>query len=275
MKKNMKNIMIGIGSVFSVYTIGSIIHAGYKWGWGPCKKLHDLKMARVPGNAAEYDLSNISELPESRLKGKKILFLGSSVTYGAASQGVSFVDYIEKMTGCIAVKNAVSGTTLVDEGNKPYVSRLKEVKDTDIDFVVCQLSTNDASQKKELGQLTDSTDFTKLDNFNTHTIAGAMEYITAYSKNKWNDCDVMFYTNPKYDSEPYEKMVELAHALTAKWNTSIIDLWNNEEFNQISDEERTLYMADPIHPTKAGYLKWWTPFILGTGLLAQGAPIGS
>ena len=37
------------------------------------------------------------------------------------------------------------------------------------------------------------------------------------------------------------------------------DLWNDEEFNSISDEERKLYMADAIHSTQAGYLKWWTP----------------
>ena len=39
----------------------------------------------------------------------------------------------------------------------------------------------------------------------------------------------------------------------------IIDLWNNDDFNQLTDEQRTLYMADSIHPTKAGYLEWWLP----------------
>lgn len=32
-------------------------------------------------------------------------------------------------------------------------------------------------------------------------------------------------------------------------------------FNVITPEERKLYMADAIHPTQAGYLKWWTPKI--------------
>lgn len=54
-----------------------------------------------------------------------MIFLGSSVTYGAASQGVSFADFIARRNGCEAIKEAVSGTTLVDNGSDSYVSRLK------------------------------------------------------------------------------------------------------------------------------------------------------
>lgn len=39
----------------------------------------------------------------------------------------------------------------------------------------------------------------------------------------------------------------------------IIDLWSDTDFNNITDQQRKLYMADKIHPTKAGYLEWWTP----------------
>jgi len=42
-------------------------------------------------------------------------------------------------------------------------------------------------------------------------------------------------------------------------NTVVIDLWNNEEMNSVSQEDYKLYMFDKIHPTQAGYLKWWTP----------------
>ena len=69
----------------------------------------------------------------------------------------------------------------------------------------------------------------------------------------------MFYTNSHYDSAEYDKMVKLLYQLQDKWEIGIIDLWNNDDFNQITDEQRTLYMADSIHPTKAGYLEWWLP----------------
>ena len=27
----------------------------------------------------------------------------------------------------------------------------------------------------------------------------------------------------------------------------------------VSEKEYEVYMADPVHPTQAGYLEWWTP----------------
>ena len=38
-------------------------------------------------------------------------------------------------------------------------------------------------------------------------------------------------------------------------------MYSDQSFNKISNEERKLYMEDNIHPTKAGYLKGWTPYI--------------
>lgn len=95
--------------------------------------------------------------------------------------------------------------------------------------------------------------------FDTKTIAGAIEYIISYVKAKWS-CPVMFYTNPRYDSPEYQAMVDLLLELQKKWGFEIIDLWNDEQFNNISEEDYSRYMADPIHPTSDGYLKWWTPY---------------
>ncbi len=39
----------------------------------------------------------------------------------------------------------------------------------------------------------------------------------------------------------------------------VIDLYTDTAFNDITNEQHELYMADKIHPTKAGYLEWWTP----------------
>ena len=75
----------------------------------------------------------------------------------------------------------------------------------------------------------------------------------------------MFYTNPRYESAACGEMVTLLKEIASKWDISIIDLWDDEGFNVITPEERKLYMADAIHPTQAGYLKWWTPKI-GEGL---------
>lgn len=69
------------------------------------------KNAALPGNATEYDLANLPATAPSVLTGKRILFLGSSVTHGAASQGQSFVDLFTALDGVQATKEAISGTT--------------------------------------------------------------------------------------------------------------------------------------------------------------------
>ena len=54
-------------------------------------------------------------------------------------------------------------------------------------------------------------------------------------------------------------MVDALLEISELYVIGVIDLYTDAEFNDISDSDRALYMADPIHPTRAGYLKWWTP----------------
>lgn len=209
------------------------------------------------GNKGVYSVKN-SEVIDSPLKDKTIIFLGSSVTYGFAAHGESFVDYLEKQDRITAIKEAVSGTTLVDDKSNSYVSRMKAI-DTSIkaDAFVCQLSTNDATQDKPLGKLSDSKN---ISDFDTHTIIGAMEYIVAYARDTWN-CPVIFYTGTKYDSENYKTMVDALYQVQEKWDIGIIDLWNNKDMNEVAEKDYKVYMNDPIHPTRKGYKEWWTPVI--------------
>jgi hypothetical protein len=200
------------------------------------------------------DISSVTD--DYTLDGETFVFLGSSVTFGSANNGVSFVDFIEQRNGCTCVKYAVSGTTLVDNGDSSYVQRLKKAArlTAECDHFICQLSTNDASQNKPLGVVSDSFD---LKDFDTKTITGAMEYIIAFAKNKW-DCPVSFYTNPPYSSAPYKKMVERLFELQEKWGIGILDFWNDPD-SKLTTAQKNKYMSDSIHPTGAGYLEWWTP----------------
>lgn len=211
------------------------------------------------GNGDQYSAANTPALESSPLTGKTIIFLGSSVTYGSAARGESFVDYMEKRDGIIAVKEAVSGTVLVEEtvwGKVSYIERMRTI-DPSIraDAFVCQLSTNDASMKKPLGTISDSFD---LDNFDTQTVAGAIEYIIAYARQTWN-CPVIFYTGTQYKSTQYAEMVALLLKIQEKWDIGVIDLWNDAQMNAVSKEDYDLYMVNGIHPSRAGYRDWWTP----------------
>ncbi len=208
------------------------------------------------GNYGEYSLKDTASVSDSPINGNTVIFLGSSVTFGYGSLGISFADFLEKTDGIIAVKEAVSGTTLVDVKSNSYVSRMKKIDENiKADAFVCQLSTNDATKEMPLGEISDSFG---LNDFDTQTVAGAIEYIIAYAKETWS-CPVVFYTQAKYDSVHYAKMVDLLLEIQKKWNITVIDLWDNDEINSITDEERKVYLVDHIHPTKAGYKEWWLP----------------
>ena len=222
--------------------------------------VEEKKRADAPGNAEEYNAKNLERHADSILTGKRILFLGSSVTFGAAAERQSFVELFEALDGVDAVKEAKSGTTLADRtsalaliafGNgDSYVKRLQAVnKEPPPDCVVVQLSTNDATMKLPLGEVGDE---------NPKTVTGAMEWIIRYCRDTW-DCPVVFYTGSYYDSAEYAAMVDRLYELQAKWGVGVIDLYTDEAFNAIDEETYDFYMYDGIHPTKAGYLEWWFP----------------
>lgn len=215
-------------------------------------------MSIMPGNAKQYNVENVNVNKESTLQDKRIIFLGSSVTEGFGGCGVSFVDYLEKKDGVIAVKEAIGGTTIVTQDSNSYIPRMENLnKDDLVDVFVCQLSTNDATQEIPLGIVSGSRD---MNDFDVSTIIGGIEYIICYAQSTWN-CPVVFYTNTKYDSDVYGQMVDILPELQEKWGIYVIDLWNDEELNNITEEQRKIYMIDKIHPTKAGYLQWWLPAI--------------
>ena len=251
----MKKAIIRTTAVLLAANLGGLLITGWKHGLGPFAKRQEYRQANKQGNSKLYSVENAGTMKSSPLQGKSVLFLGSSVTYGAAAQGISFADFIAARNNCTMIKEAVSGTTLADDTSNSYVSRLKKVQADTVDLFVCQLSTNDASQKKPLGKVGAARE---LNEFDTATVAGALEYIIRYVQQKW-DCPIVIYTNPKYESETYAAMVSLLPQLKEKWDITIIDLWNDADFNVITAKQRELYMDDTIHPTKAGYLEWWTP----------------
>lgn len=225
----------------------------------------------LPGNAKRFHPENIQPHTESPLKGKTIIYLGSSVTYGSDSLGVSFVEYIDRLNGTTSVKEAVSGTTLVTKDDacvdprsqerssssgSSYIPRMKTINpDIPADAFICQLSTNDATRHMPLGKISEGFELT---DFGTETVAGAIEYIIAYAGKTWH-CPVLFYTGTRFDCEEYGEMVKLLLEIQKKWKIGVIDLWNDKALNAISEKDYNLYMSNPIHPTQAGYLLWWTP----------------
>ena len=243
-------------------------------------------------NHADFYAANVTKVENSPLAGKTIYWLGSSVTYGASSEGESMAEFLAAKTGAICVKDAVSGTTIFDDGKtndtglNSYTRRLinstKFDKNAEVDAFICQISTNDARNDR-LSKRGAIASFPSEDNpnydkgaFKRDTTLGGVEYIIAYVIETWG-CPVYFYsgsyfgdTGARSSSNPtgtnYGKFVEEVKEIAKKWQNcgyevDVIDLFNDEDFNaQVTDEYYKWCTSDAIHPKRAGYLNWWMPY---------------
>lgn len=195
----------------------------------------------LAGNAKEYSASAL-EPKSSVLSGKRILFLGSSVTNGAGSCCESFVEMLERRCGVLAVKAAINGTTLSDSGPMSYLKRLRDIDSAEgFDAFVCQLSTNDTAR-----------------GFDMQSVGEAVRHIAEYAKGSFG-CPVLFYTSPAFDSPAYGAAVGRLRELSSEMGFGVIDLWNDFDMSTLSPGEKALYFADAIHPTRAGYAKIFLP----------------
>lgn len=208
------------------------------------------------GNLPAYLPSTEVLNPSSKLYGKRIAFLGSSITYGAAAKGKSFVEYLQTKDGIIPTKSAISGTTLAGLEPKTYSSRLRTDFDdqANYDLFVCQLSTNDSRANKDLGQITPDV---QTDGFDRETTLGAMEDILAYVQAHFR-CPVVFYTCMRKPDQDYASLISQLYQLQKKWHFAIIDLWADPVLHNLI-KTSPYFMADDAHPTQMGYKQVWTP----------------
>lgn len=217
------------------------------------------------GNEEQYSLAQTPALENSPIAGNTYFFLGSSVTAGQGAKGESMADFLAKRNNCTAIKNAVSGTTLAikdPDRSDNYVQRLEAYiaspdRAQHLDAFICQLSTNDMYSKDTFGTVT-ADDVRDKDAFDKTTTFGAIEYIIALARETW-DCPIAFYTSNKLIFPSYGELVDGLEIIAQKWDIGIIDLYNDAQFNDITEEEKLLYMADDLHPTRAGYREWWLP----------------
>ena len=216
-------------------------------------------MKITDGNDNYFSVAETPSLQANILTGKTFFFLGSSVTCGAGAHGEGMGAFIAKRNNCVCLTEAVSSTTLADLNEKSYVRRFENYiasneKTEHLDAFICQLSTNDRSLPT-FGKIAEGKEFAMLDKTTTF---GAIEYIIALCKQTWN-CPIVFYTGSWFDASNYETMIQGLKSIAKKWDSTILDLFYDKEFNALPKELYDLYMLDPVHPKRAGYREWWVP----------------
>ena len=247
----------------------------------------EFRVVGEDGNNDLYDIDNVEAGEENILSGKTIYWLGSSVAYGEKADGFSMADYIAKRDGANCIKETLSGSTLAENGVKPescYVNRMLEGAldpNEKVDAFICQISTNDAIKKfhEWKGEIPASIPAESLDSIDYTTTLGAVQYIIEYAEKTW-DCPIYFFSgawfgdedegvrgNKNPEGSDYAQYVADVTKIAEEYNAldgytvKVIDLFNDADFNaQISDDDYVYLMNDRIHPRKAGYLVWWTPY---------------
>ena len=222
----------------------------------------------------------------SCLEGKTFYWLGDSVIYGSSTNGVAVSEFLSKTTGCLCVKDAISGTKLqcIDNDPMSFLSRVVSgttlKPDKEIDGFFIQISVNDVSSLNytNMGDLSSQTNI-NLNSFDVSTTLGSLEYIVNYIENTW-DCPIFLCTQSFYENSGsrqagffnpdwYTVLLDKVYSLIDKYDTfsnfdvEIINLFYDDAFNNaVSDLYFDWAMDDSIHPKLAGYRNWWTPYFI-------------
>lgn len=208
------------------------------------------------GNNDEYNVEQLKKNEDSVMQGDPYVFLGSDFTFGAKSDGQSFVDYLEAVDGIKCKKYGGEGYKLNGKGEKTLAYSFSKAveENTNPKVVFCEVPACNAKGRQNNGELSSSY---YIGDYDTTTLYGAMEYLCASADLNWG-CKVVFITCPTNDEKKYDPLVEATNAVAEKWNTKVINFYNNDEIS-FDKSERKLYMVDNSSPTKAGYNKVYAP----------------
>lgn len=180
----------------------------------------------------------------------KAFFLGSSITYGYAAGGYSFVDYMKERSDYEVVKEAVSGTTLSNCLPDSYYERLLKRGTEGAGVLLVQLSTNDASKGVALGGV---------DSIDPKTSCGAINRIIDFGID--NGCRVGFYATPVLGDDSFFAPIEGAmEMISAQRGVPFLDLNKDEKLKNLCGKPG--YYADDIHPSKRGHIELFGPKFL-------------
>lgn len=203
------------------------------------------------------------------LKGKKILFLGDSITQGLGVENPEniFVNRIASLTGTICKNYGVSGTKIQNmifqyenpDKNESFIQRVDRMEEG-ADVIVVFGGTNDWGEGDgELGVM---------ENRDSHTFYGACHTLFTKLINKFPEAEIVVLTPlhrrretvPQADGlrhiENDTILVDYVHIIrevAEYYSLPILDMWKCGKFQPAVEIIKEKYMPDGLHPNDAGH----------------------
>ena len=241
----------------------------------------ELATINQPFTAADYmKMYNITlpgQAPAGHeLYGKKMLFMGDSISYGSGDAvspfrtGRAWAGRIADRTGAIVTNASVSGAKASyvngDDKAKWLYTQFDSNKNEQFDIVVMHGGVNDARHNRSIGTILDSEDESALEKAK-NTYIGGLQWLFHNVKLSQPNAKLYFIANHHLDGHdtgnaknmgPY---FDKAKELCEKYGIIFIDLYNNKELNDKLETTTTKYLPDTLHLNAAGY-EIITPYIL-------------
>ncbi|MBO4229175.1 MAG: SGNH/GDSL hydrolase family protein [Clostridia bacterium] len=199
------------------------------------------------------------------LKGKKVNFLGDSITEGcgASDDAHCFVQVFGRMTGTVVRNYGIGGTRIarkrVPSANpvhdQCYLDRVDQM-DADADLIVIFGGTNDFGHGDAPLGTPDDTD--------EYTFCGAMKSLLERVMRRFPASEIVVMTPIHRRSEmvtenpvglvtgPLELWVEAERKICSDYSIPVLDLWSVAGIYPRLEENYRQYTADGLHPNDFG-----------------------
>jgi lysophospholipase L1-like esterase len=193
------------------------------------------------------------------LKGKKINFLGDSITegVGASEYARCYVEQFAAATGAVCRNYGISGTRIakrrvpyeIPEFDRYYASRVPEM-DPDADVVVVFGGTNDYGHgDAPLGEMSDRT---------VWTYYGALHVLFTALIEKYPTAQIVVLTPLHREDEEkrtpiLKPFVDATRQVAEYYSLPVLDLWANYGIQPRIPVMKNMYVPDGLHPNDAGH----------------------
>ena len=193
------------------------------------------------------------------LKGKKINFLGDSITegVGASEYAHCYVEQFAAATGAVCRNYGISGTRIAKrrvpyenpEFDRYYASRVPEM-DPDADVVVVFGGTNDYGHgDAPLGEMNDRT---------VWTYYGALHVLFTALIEKYPTAQIVILTPLHREDEEkrtpiLKPFVDATRQVAEYYSLPVLDLWANYGIQPRIPVMKNMYVPDGLHPNDAGH----------------------